>query len=380
MRGARTTLLTAALWLLAGSVAAAETGPNRTARPFEVTNATDGGTYALAGYQVDPPCEADTVVVLLHGLSYTGETWDFPGYSYARILADAGYAVVAIDRLGYGASELANGRDVTTLAHADMAAQVVTELTEEFDHVVLGGHSAGAETAVTAAGLYDAPVAAVVPMGYHTYPDPEFLAADWIPGDQVNALMDDYVYFMGTPERRAEMFYTDQADAEVIAADTAAAVPTPSGEIQTISAQPSRAAAALVDVPVLAQLAEEDRLFPSAYADAWAAQFLTSPSATVDIVPGTGHTYMLHHAGPAAAEGIAEWLDGTAGLSGCTAAAADASPPGSADPPPASTGPTPLAGAPTSSDPTLPATGGRAALAGAALVVLALALRRHLAT
>lgn len=170
---------------------------------------------------------------------------------------------------------------------------------------------------MTATALFDAPVEGVVAMGYHTYPDPQFLAEDWITGDQVRAAQDDYEYFMGTPERRAEMFYTDNADQAVIDADTAAAVLTPSGEVQTISFQPSRGGSGAVDVPVLLQLAEDDRLFPSAFADQWAGQFVSSPSVTVDVVPGTGHTYMLHHEGPAAAQRIADWLDETVGLAGC---------------------------------------------------------------
>ncbi len=206
---------------------------------------------------------------------------------------------------------LEDGRIVSTLAHADMAAQMAAELAEQYDHVVLAGHSAGAETAITATGLFDAPVDALIPMGYTTDPDPVFLATDGIPGDQVRALQDDYEYFLGTPEHRAEMFYTDNADPEVIAADTDAAVLTPSGEVQTITFQPSRIGSALVDVPVFIQLAERDRLFPSAFADLWAAQFVSSRSVTVDIVPGTGHTYMLHYEGPAAADRIVDWLAGS---------------------------------------------------------------------
>jgi pimeloyl-ACP methyl ester carboxylesterase len=297
----------------------------RVDRSFSVRSISDGATHTLRGFEVSPACAADTVILLQHGLSYTSEAWDVPGYSYARLLADAGYAVVAVDRLGYGRSPLDNGRKVSSLAHADMAAQLARQLGQTYEHVVLAGHSAGGEAVVAAAGLFDAPVDAVIPMGYHTFPDPQFLALDWVVGDQVRALLDDYEYFLGTPQHRAEMFYTADADPAVIAADTAAAVLTPSGEIQTLSLQPARIGSLLVDVPVLAQLAERDRLFPSAFASLWAAQFVSSPSVTVDIVPGAGHTYMLHHSGPAAAGRIADWLAGPAGLPGCNATARTAS-------------------------------------------------------
>lgn len=355
--------------------------PTRSSHDFVVTNLHDGGEYTLAGYRVDPTCQADTAVLLQHGLSYTGEAWDVPDYSYARILAEAGYATFATDRLGYGGSVLEDGRNVSTLAHADMAAQMATQLADEFDHVVLAGHSAGGETVITATGVFGAPVDALVPMGYTTDPDPVFLATDWITGDQVRALQDDYEYFLGTPEHRAEMFYTDDADPDVIAADTEAAVLTPSGEVQTITFQPSRIGSALVDVPVFIQLAEHDRLFPSDFADLWAAQFVSSPSVTVDIVAGTGHTYMLHHAGPAAAVRIADWLSDTAGLEGCQVADAEqpaaAPAPQQPAPPPGDTPPdAPSAQVAVATDRALPATGGGFGLAVGLLLVADLTRRR----
>lgn len=310
-------LTVSASWPAAAGTTSPDDDPVRSEHDVVVTNPGDGLEHTLQGFRVDPPCDADTAVVFVHGLSYTGEAWDVDGYSYTRILAEHGYATFAHSRLGYGPSTLDDGYAVSTTGMADMAGQVAASLTDEFDHVVFAGHSAGAETTLTATALFDAPVDAVVAMGYHTYPDPEFLAEDWITGDQVRAAQDDYEYFMGTPERRAEMFYTDDADQAVIDADTAAAVLTPSGEVQTISFQPSRSGSGLVDVPVLLQLAEDDRLFPSAFADQWAGQFVSSPSVIVDVVPGTGHTYMLHHEGPAAAVRIADWLADEVGLAGC---------------------------------------------------------------
>src|SRR5258706_544827 len=113
---------------------------------FTVKNpAENGATHQIVGYRYDTFCTSPTAVVLMHGLSYTKESWDFPGYSYAQKLAEAGYAVFAVDRLGYGESKLANGYNVTHEAYADMAHQIVDQLRSQgFSHVVLGGHSAGA--------------------------------------------------------------------------------------------------------------------------------------------------------------------------------------------------------------------------------------------
>lgn len=347
---------------------AAAVAAERTPTSFEVTNVQDGGTYTLSGYRVDGPCEATTAVLLLHGLSYTGEAWDFapPTYSFARTIADAGYTVVAVDRLGYGASVLGDGYQVSTYAHAEMAHDIVLALREEFAHVVLGGHSAGAEATEQSAATYG-DVDAIVPMGYHHFPS-EQIVEDFFTGDIPRALQDDYEYFLGTPEHREEMFFTDDADPAIVAADTEAAVLTPSGEILTIGSQPSRAMLGAIDVPVFLQLATDDALFPGDFTDAEAALFLGAPSVTLDVVEGAGHTYLLHRSGPAAGERLRDWLVALPEAPPCeAAAAADDEVPVPDDPPPAP--------APAPAGPALPATGAGLALAG--VLSLALSARRR---
>lgn len=295
---------------LAPAVASPQDGLKRSEVTFKVTNLNESGAARqVHGYRVDPPCKTSTAVLLQHGLSYTGEAWDFPGYSYARKIAAAGYTVFAIDRLGYGRSKLSNGYKVSSEAYAHMAHQIVQQLRKEgFDHVVSGGHSAGAEAAELEAGLFG-DVDALIAMGYHQWPGPAFLAQDWIPQSTVGALKKDYVYFLGTPQRRAEMFYTGNADPAVVAADTKGAVLTPSGEILSIGKQPSRLVASRVGVPVFLQLADSDKLFPISYAGMAKALFASAPSVTLDTVRGSGHTYMMHRgSGPAAADRITTWL------------------------------------------------------------------------
>ena len=81
---------------------------------FMVQNPAEGGTARrIVGYRYDTFCASPTAVLLMHGLSYTKEAWDFPGYSVAQKIAEAGYAAFAIDRLGYGESKLDNGYNVT---------------------------------------------------------------------------------------------------------------------------------------------------------------------------------------------------------------------------------------------------------------------------
>ena len=75
--------------------------------------AENGAERKIVGYRYDTFCNSPTAILLMHGLSYTKESWDFPGYSVAQKLAEAGYAVIAIDRLGYGESKLQSGYNVT---------------------------------------------------------------------------------------------------------------------------------------------------------------------------------------------------------------------------------------------------------------------------
>jgi pimeloyl-ACP methyl ester carboxylesterase len=275
---------------------------------FTVENpAENGASHQIIGYRYDTFCTSPTAILLMHGLSYTKEAWDFPGYSVAQKLADAGYAVFAIDRLGYGESKLQNGYNVTHEAYADMAHQIVGQLRKQgFAHVVLAGHSAGAGTTELEAGLYGDDDA-IIPMGWHHRPSNQ-LGQDFFTGDYPRAAQGSYEYFLGTPQHRAEMFYNADADPDVVEADTRASVDTPSGEIFSIGKQPSRFVVGNIKVPVFLQFGENDRLFEAEYAQQHAQEFRSSPSVTVDIVPDAGHTFMLTKNGPAGIDHIVNWL------------------------------------------------------------------------
>jgi pimeloyl-ACP methyl ester carboxylesterase len=275
---------------------------------FTVVNSAEGNkARQIVGYRYDTFCRSQTVVLLMHGLSYTKESWDFPGYSVAQKIAEAGYTVIAIDRLGYGESKLENGYKVGHEQYAGMANQIVQQLRKEgFSHVILGGHSAGAGTTELEAGTFGG-VDAIMALGWHHRPSNQ-LGQDFFTGDYVRAAQDDYEYFLGTPEHRAEMFYESDADPAVVEADTKAAVKTPSGEIFSIGKQPSRLVVGNIKVPVFLQFGDKDRLFEIEYAKMHAEEFRSSPSVTMDVVPGAGHTFMLTKAGLAGTERLVSWL------------------------------------------------------------------------
>jgi pimeloyl-ACP methyl ester carboxylesterase len=310
----RFSLLAAAAAIVAAVVAPGGTGTagdalglQRQPVSFKVGNPQENGTVrTIAGYRYDPPCKASTVVLLQHGLSYTKEAWDFPGYSVARPLAEAGFTVVAIDRLGYGESKLEDGYRVSQEAFAEMTRQIVTELRKEFDHVILGGHSAGGGVSMLTQGLF-ASGDAVMVLGWHHRPSDE-IVTEFMTRDTTRAMQDDYEYFLETPEHRSDMFFTDQADPEVVRIDRERAVLTPSGDVLTISKQPSRYVTPNIRVPVFLQLSEFDRLFEPKYADMERQLLSNSPSVTVDLVPGAGHSFMLDPSGRDGTARMVEWL------------------------------------------------------------------------
>lgn len=360
--------------LMVGVAVPGAAAPARSNVTFEVNNPLTG-TETIHGFRMDPACEATSVVLLQHGLSYTSEAWDFPGYSVAKILADAGFAVVAIDRLGYGRSALDNGYLVNTLAYPDMAHQIVLQLREEYGQVAIGGHSAGGEASISVASMFG-DVDALMVLGYHHWPSAR-IVQDFFGGDYVRAALDDYEYFLANPQHRAEMFYTEHADPAVVAEDTARAVFTPSGEILSIGPQPSRPVHLLAPVPVFLQLASHDRLFPLDYPvqesvpevtidlrQVIPTTYVGAESVTLDEVPEAGHTLMLHPSGPPAAERMATWLEETAGITPCETSQSGVLPTGAERP-----------GSPAGQPDPLPASGG--GLAVAAAVVLLGAWRRR---
>jgi pimeloyl-ACP methyl ester carboxylesterase len=288
-----------------GAISTAE--PQRRPISFQVSNPQeDGKQRTIAGYRYDPPCKASTVILLQHGLSYSGEAWDFPGYSVARPLAAAGYAVVAIDRLGYGASKLEDGNRVSQEAFADMTRQMVTQLRREFDHVILGGHSAGGGVTMLTQGLFGSGDAILV-LAWHHRPS-DRLVQQFVTKEEPRAMRDDYMYWLGSPENRTSWHFTSAGDPAVVTADAHAAVLTPSGEIHSIGKQPSRYVTPNIRVPVFLQLGESDPEFEPKYADMERQLLSNSPSVTVDVVPGAAHTFMLHPSGRDGTTRLVDWV------------------------------------------------------------------------
>ena len=265
-----------------------------------------------------PRCNR-TVVLLLHGLSYGAWAWDFPldnaTYSMARTLASHGFPALAIDELGYGSSDHPDGWNLTVSSYGSITAQIAGKLKSgaysmstwpiAFSKVVLFGHSAGTEMSEIAAGTFGAGDA-LIATSYTHFPSLGILL-DVITADTPRALLSPYVYFGGDSTSRA-MYMYDQtwADPAIVAKDTQLAQLTPSGEILSISSQPSRTALPLIHVPVLLIMAEHDVLFPPTPLEL--PLFLGALDKTSYVVPQSGHSFMLHPNAPASQQVVTSWL------------------------------------------------------------------------
>ena len=262
------------------------------------THRNGNAARKLVGYRYDPFCQSKTAVLLLHGLSYTKEAWDFPGYSVAQEIAKAGYAVFAFDRLGYGESKLENGYMVTHEAMAGQANQVIQQLREQgFEHVVLGGHSAGAGATEFLAGVFggvDAIMASGLASPAVEPARPGLLHRRHAPGPAGRLrVLPRHARSIGprcstspTPTRR---WWRPTPRPPC---------PRPAGRSSpsTSSRRVSSSAGSLCRSS--SSSAAKDRLFELEYAKMHAGEFRSSPSVTVDVVPGAGHTFMLTEGRP----------------------------------------------------------------------------------
>jgi pimeloyl-ACP methyl ester carboxylesterase len=314
--------LLCAVPLLPGRAPAA--GPVKEAVSFTVRNPlTPLRTWTVTGTMIRPSAGCTRSVLLaMHGLSYGKWAWDFPGYSMADALAARGYALVAVDELGYGSSSggIPNGYKLTVQSYGEMAAQMATQLRsgtyhaaspQAFAHVGLIGHSAGSEIVELAAGLHPGVADVLIPTAYTHEPfvNNYWLRREWTLDNQ-RALLDDYEYFETNPTIRArDMYNRANADPAVIALDNSMANLTPSGEVLSIGNQPSRWVIGGIRIPVLLVLAEKDTLFPGAYADEEITLFALASDKTTLIAPNDGHVFMNHYNASVTNAKIADWLD-----------------------------------------------------------------------
>src|SRR5215471_3782118 len=128
---------------------------------------SDGNTYTIAGFlYYNGNYRNRPLQVLVHGGTYNHNYWNVPAinghdYSYARFMAEEGYALLAIDQLGAGDSSKPPGDFVTLSETASSLHQVLVQMRSAdnplgygFDKIVLVGHSFGSINAILVQGTY----------------------------------------------------------------------------------------------------------------------------------------------------------------------------------------------------------------------------------
>lgn len=143
----------AALALLTTLTAPEVAAASESCRDLDTPVTVAGQSLRVHAQRCDPAGGAETVLVLVPGSTYDHSYWDFPyrpgTYSFRKAMNDAGYATVAVDRLGTGASSKPSSTTVSATTQAEAVHQVISSLRDRggpddgYRKVVLGGHSLG---------------------------------------------------------------------------------------------------------------------------------------------------------------------------------------------------------------------------------------------
>ncbi|HEX5059963.1 MAG TPA: alpha/beta fold hydrolase, partial [Kofleriaceae bacterium] len=237
----------------------------------------------------------------------THTVFDFaPGFAAARDLATQGFGVMAIDRVGYGASSHPNGDTLSFATHAGYVHEVVQDVRAGAlgftpPAVILLGPSVGADvTMVEAATFHD--VDGVVIVANTNALQPALFQVD------VNAWFAQGPYFDFGVDFRTSFFYAEPWALQwIIDQDNATRALVPRAEILSALTGQSAFARALIDVPVLLMQADHDHLFVP---QDDSALFTSSPDVSFVLLKNTGHKLFSHPTSKAAAvQTVGNWLD-----------------------------------------------------------------------
>lgn len=244
--------------------------------------AADDGSYTLRGRLIGPASDVAGVGgsfradVLVHDLGTGGWFWNLrshPYYDYATHLAQRGETVLVFDRLGYGASRLADGRATCLGAQAEMLHQVVQDLRSgrfrftdatrttapAAAHVVVQGHGVGAAIAQVEAATFD-DVDGLVLMSW-TDRGATALATRTATRQSTDCLTADYAPFAASAAQFKNLMFTSAPKA-VQRAAAAHRAPDPCGDATSLLPllAGTNLGAGKVDAPVLLMYGADDKL------------------------------------------------------------------------------------------------------------------------
>jgi pimeloyl-ACP methyl ester carboxylesterase len=273
-----------------------------------------------------------TVQVLVHGLTYDHNYWDFPAatadQSYVSAATAAGYATFNIDRIGVGASSRpVNASVLTTGSAGYVLHQVVQALRAgqiggtAFQRVITVGHSFGSQAVAKEAGVYDDVDGVVLSGSMHdtttqTFTEvlPKFYPAQLDPkfGPLIPA-----GYLTTIPGSRGPIFYNlADADLGVVATDEQLKQTATDGEVATVTN--GNLETQDITAPVLVAVGETDALFCNATLSCADSQAVLaresgdfSAAACLDayVLPTAGHSINLHLNAPAWFAAALDWTD-----------------------------------------------------------------------
>ncbi|TDV52061.1 alpha/beta hydrolase [Actinophytocola oryzae] len=279
------------------------------------------------------PANARTLQVLVPGGFYNRSYWDItvdPAVrSFRLAMNDAGYATLAVDRLGTGRSSQPPSLLLSAIVQANAVHQVVQAMRPRFDRVVLGGHSLGSAVSIIEAATYhDVDGVLVTSMGHHL----NVLGVATIATSFVPAVLDPA--FRGRPldpgyltTRAGTRYSLHQPGPNVTAAvgfdEATKDVAAPGELVDAALLGTVTPYTRLVDVPVLTAIAGGDPTFcgPLATDCGSSASYLAAeapfygPGAHLEayVLPGYGHSFNYAPNAPDLHAAVVAWADRTAG-------------------------------------------------------------------
>ena len=294
----------------------------------------DDRSYMLRGRLVGPRREVlgsniSRANVLVHDLATGSWFWNLrhhPAYDYAGRLAARGETSLVLDRLGYGASHLADGHATCLGAQADMLHQVVQHLRSgqyhfvgsrrtvpTAQHVVLHGHSVGAAIAELEAGTYD-DVAGLVLMSWSDQ-GASRRAVDEA-SRQSGACLggQDYVR-TGTSPKDYRSLLVVTAPRSVQRAALSHRDGAPCGDPLSLSSvvTASTLTTRKIEAPVLLLFGGRDALVRDGSSRQQRQAFDSAPSVASHVVPGAGSALPLERSAPRTRARVLHWLAGLPG-------------------------------------------------------------------
>jgi pimeloyl-ACP methyl ester carboxylesterase len=250
------------------------------------------------------PDTGKPLLVLVHGATYGKWMWDVPGYSWIdHFVADLGYPVLTIDRLGYGDSSHPNGDLLTPRCQVHTLKQVLRQVSDSLEQrpIIWVGHSMGALFGNMIAGETDL-LDGLISIGFlHG----EQTSMDLSPSTLLQYMTEDYIT-MTDEERTASYYYTQGADPEIIDYDNQRAEPVPRGAMWSVL-KPDSLVLGYIDIPVLLASGQYDALWEEIDLAAEADLF-TNALVTTFVQENAGHTNLLHQSSLTLLDEIDSWL------------------------------------------------------------------------